>query len=354
MFLGKRSVTMVDSSRAQFDESVRREELETLAGDANVEVLQCVRPVPERVWRMLDDVFFSRRPDVELRVWGHHAVECDLSFARHMGNVRRFAADSLMHAQNVEAIAELEELVSLSLGIFELRDFRVLELLAPTLTQLQLGATRSKKLALQPLSRFPRLKVLYLEGHAKNIGVLAELPALEDVTLRSITTPDLEFLRPHQHLWSLDIKLGGIRSFRGIEGKASLKYLELWQIRALRDVGIISELPELQNLLLQSLPHIASVPSISSARALRRVVLQAMKGLHDFSALKDAPALDEFALLDGAHQLPEQLIPVLENPHLRRAGAWFGSVAKNEAFTRLRESHGKGEFTSEPFEYRPS
>jgi hypothetical protein len=61
-----------------------------------------------------------------------------------MVNVRRFAADCLMRAKNVGAIAEIPELESLSLGIFELQDFGVLETVPPTLTTLSLGATRSK------------------------------------------------------------------------------------------------------------------------------------------------------------------------------------------------------------------
>jgi hypothetical protein len=72
----------------------------------------------------------------------------------------------------------------------------------------------------------------------------------------SISTPSLSYLAPLKNLWSLAMKLGGIRSFAGIDGKASIKYLELWQIRELRDVEILIDLPGLQNLFLQALPHI--------------------------------------------------------------------------------------------------
>jgi hypothetical protein len=344
---------MMGRARADFDDALSSADLRELATHPDVKVLQCSRPVRDAIWKMLNEEFFAARPDVELRVFAHYGMECDLGFARGMTNVRRFAADSLMRARNVEAIAEIPHLTSLSLGIFELRDFSVLERIPATLTSLFLSATRSKKPNLAPLRRFRSMRVLYVEGHNKDLGVLLDLHDLEDVTLRSITTPDLRFLMPLRNLWSLDIKLGGIRSFAGIEEKESIKYLELWQIRDLSTVDIVGTLPSLQNLFLQSLPHIESLPSLRSSKMLRRVVLQNLKGLSDLRTVEHAPALNEFALVEGNKQTPDQLVPVLRNSTLRRVSAHFGSERKNREFARLRELHGKEEWKlSQIFEYR--
>jgi hypothetical protein len=107
--------------------------------------LQCSVPVEDSAWILLNERFFAVRPEVELRVYGYYSTECDLRFARFMTNVRKFSADCLMRAKNVEAIAEIPHLDSLSLGVFELADFRVLDIMAPTLSSLFLGATRSRK-----------------------------------------------------------------------------------------------------------------------------------------------------------------------------------------------------------------
>lgn len=347
------SLRMADSTRAEFDNSVTENGLRQIAELPQIKTLQCSAPVKDSVWSLLNSSFFSQRSDVELRVYGHHSTECDLAFARRMVNVRRFAADCLMGAKNVGAIAELPELESLSLGIFELQDFDVLDTLPANLTTLGLGATRSKKPRLEALGRFTSLKTLYIEGHSNGIEVIGQLRGLEDVTLRSITTTDLRYLSPLERLWSLDIKLGGIRSFEGIEGKESIKYLELWQIRELEDANVLSSLPGLQHVSLQSLPRVKKLPRFDGSRALRRAVLQNMKGFCDFAALETAPALEEFALVDGTRQQPEQLVPVLRNPVLRGATAYFGSDRKNQAFTRLREAHGKVDWDWwAPFEYR--
>jgi hypothetical protein len=345
---------MVDATRAMFDGSASASDFRTVAQRLRLQVLQCVAPVPDDTWAMINELVCVPRPEVQLRVYGHYGSVCDLHFARLLTNARHFAADCLRRATRLETLEALTSLQSLSLGVFELSDFSVLDRIPEGLSSLSLGPTQSKKPGLFPLARFHSLRRFYVDGHSKDIAVLSGLSGLEDVTLRSITTPDLTYLEPLSRVWSLDIKLGGIRCFKGIEGKDSIKYLEMWQIRNLRDIQAVSTLPGLQCLFLQSLPNVVSFPRLQGATSLRRVVITNLKGLRDFTAFATAPALEEFALSEGSKQTPEQLLPVLANPRVRRAGAWLGSDRKNKEWERLRDQHGKapwpGQF--EPFQYR--
>ena len=182
---------------------------------------------------------------------------------------------------------------------------------------------------------------------------MSELSDLEDVTLEVD-----HYRRPHlpgapaETLVSRH-QAGWNPGFQGNRGKKeSIKYLELWQVRDLRDINVVGTLPGLQNLFLQSLPHVGSFPQLRESAALRRVVIENLKGLSDFTALAGAPALEEFLLLQGNRQTPRQLVPVLSNPNVRRVGAYFGSNRKNSEFSDLREEHGKAELKQgEPFEY---
>jgi hypothetical protein len=351
--VGGIKITDLDTTRAEFDDSALADDFLELAKRPNLRVLQCSEPVRDEVWRLINDHFCTVRPDVEIRVYGHHSSECDLRFARLLPNVRRFAADCLVRATGVEAIVEIPHLESLSLDIFELTDFNLLARVSPGLTTLSLGATRSKRPNLKPLSNFQSLRVLQIEGHSRSIEVLSQLTELEDVTLRSITTANLQYLAPLPKLWSLDIKLGGIRSFAGIDGKESIKYLEVWQVRDFRNIDVVGTLCGLQNLFLQSLPHVESFPGLKDSLALRRIVVDNLKGLRDFKALESAPFLEEFALLSGCRQSSEQLLPVLRNPRVRRVTALFGGERKNNEFSHLCEEYGKAEFNiCTPFEYQ--
>jgi len=302
---------------------------------------------------MLNDVVFAGRPDVQLRVYGHYGVECELAFLRVMSNVRNFAADSLMRATHVEAIAELRLLDSLKVGIYELESFEFLHDVDPALISLFLGRTRSAKPGLEPLERFRSLKTVYIEGHSRGLAVLSTLKGLEDVTLRSVTTQDLSYLIPLTNMWSLDLKLGGIKSIDAISGMDGIKYLELWRIRGLSDITVISDLPGLQFLFLQSLAHVIALPDLQLLRRLRRVVLETMKGIRDLRALESSPSLEEFAYFDARGKEPTLLLPALRNPAVRRVTAGFGSKKKNDEFARLRDEWGKAPLDGLPkFEFQ--
>lgn len=123
----------------------------------------------------------------------------------------------------------------------------MLEAVPATLSDLTLLATESKKPHLAPIARLKSLRKLYIEGHHKSIELLNDLGELEDLSLRSITTPDLRYLEKLNRPWSLDIKLIGIRSFAGIENKATIRCFELWQVRAVRDVDVVAQLLGLQD-----------------------------------------------------------------------------------------------------------
>lgn len=340
-------------ARVDVDHSLTSRDAKRLAADPKLEVIQTVAPLPPKTWAMLDELVFAIRQDVQLRLYGHYRSECDLGITRFVPHVRNFAADSLSSVTNVEAIAQLPELDALSLGVYELDGFDVLKDLRPTLHSLSLGQTRSKKPDLAPLSRFVSLKTIYIEGHTKNIGVLGGLSSLEDVTLRSTTTPDLDFLTPLTRMWSLDIKLGGTTNLAAIGGMPGIKYLELWQIRGLSDIDVISDLPGLQNAYLQSLPQVTVLPPLHRLRDLRRLVLDNMKGMRDLAALETAPALQDFAYIDARGKNPVQLLPALRNPVVRRVSAGFGSDKKNQEFAQLRNEYGKASLNDiSHFEYR--
>ncbi len=327
------------TDRVDFSKSLTRKEVQALIADKDLKVLQCLSPVNSRTWKLLNDEFFTRRPEVELRVDGFLSLACDLAFTSEMTNVHHFSADCLMDAVGVEHIATMENLESLRIGIFHLADFRFLNLITTGLKRLFLGSTKSKKPDLSPLTRFTLLEEISIEGQQKNIEVLSQLENLKDVTLRSISTPDVSYLTPLRRMWSLDIKLGGIKNLNAVEGMENIKYLELWQIKGLSDINFISSLAGLQYLFLQSLRQVAALPSMNRLGKLRRIYLENMNGLKEISSLESAPALKEFNHWGAQYFQPEDYLPLLRNPSLKRATVGFGSDRKNNQFNELLREH---------------
>jgi hypothetical protein len=60
-----------------------------------------------------------------------------------------------------------------------------------------------------------------------------------------------------------------------------------------------------------------------------------MKSLEDVSNLEYAPALEEFAHTSAYNMQPEDYLPLLRNPNLKRVGVWFGSDKRNNRFAEI-------------------
>lgn len=338
--------------RRQFNDSLTRQAVEGLVSNSALQVLQCSSPVSNATWDLLNSSFFTRRPDVQLRVYGFYGKVCDLSFLTRMQNVRRLSADCLMQATGVEHLVELDKLETLAIGISDLKDFEFLSKVPKNLRELSLEGTKSKKPRLRLLERFDSLVALYLDGQQNDIEVLAQLETLEDLTLRSISTSDLSYLKSLKQLWSLDIKLGGIADLSAIENKSSIKYLELWQIRGLNDIGVVSSLTGLQFLFLQSLRHVRRIPDLARLSHLRRIWLENMKGLEDISALASAPSLEEFAHTTALNCQLFQYEQLLSHPRLRRMFVGFGSERKHRALESKMSQAGIEKYSHEEFVFR--
>ena len=342
----------VDKSRYQIEESLNESELLQIRDNKDIQVLQTSEPLDEISWKLLNDIVFPTRKDITLRVYGSYLQECNLKFTSKLTNVERFSADCLRNVTEVESISYMKNLKQLSIQIYDLESFNFLDSINENLEYLFLGATLSKKPNLTYLKRFKSLKNLYLEGQSKNIDVLLELENIEEITLRSISTSDLSYLTNMKKLWSLDIKLGGIKDFTAIKGMEHIKYLELWQVRGLNDIGFISELEGLQYLFLQSLPQVQELPSFENLKNLRRILIENMKGIKDFSRLKEAVTLEEFIISNALSTDPEELRVLLSLPNLKRAGCGFGSDKKNKYFKEMLKPNNIENNIDFNFEFR--
>jgi internalin A len=151
--------------------------------------------------------------------------------------------------------------------------------------------------------------------------VIAQLESLEELTLWSVTLPDLSILVPLRRLRSLVLKLGGTSNLALLPELAPLACLELWKIRGLDDLSPVAELESLQYLFLQDLTRVTSLPDMSRMVSLRGVHIQTLKGLTDLTPLLTAPALEELQIFNMTHLPAEAFAPLASHPTLR-----FGMV----------------------------
>ena len=251
--------------------------------------------------------FMERYPHVPLRIYGHYGVSTDLAFLKWFPGIRGFQVD-----------------------VYDLEDLEGLSHLPDSLEFLSIGQTK-RRLSLKPIGRFSKLRDLALEGHDKDIDVIARFSNLVYLTLRSITLPDLGLLQELGSLRSFALKLGGTRDLSFLPGLRNLRYLELWMVRGLADVEPVRELANLRFLFLQDLKHVASLPSLGPLAALRRCQIENLKSLSDLSPISHAPNLEELVVINMRQLGVEHFAPFKGHKQLKAVTIGLGSVKRNTA-----------------------
>jgi hypothetical protein len=321
-------------SRINFFGLLTEPEIYVLASNPSLRFLQFDQPVDPKNWSLLERLLFSNRPDVALRVYGHHKDECDLSFLAELPSLRRFYADCLNEAVSLETIKELHHLEHLSIGVELLESFDFLNSVTSKLKSLSLGPTISSKPTLSVIPRFSELRELGVSGHTKGLDLLAAVPSLETLRFSCLKSPNIEFLSELPRLCSLSFLLGGSEDLSAIAHVKGLKDLELTRIRRLHDISFISRCIELQRLVLDQLRQVEHLPDMVPLTKLRRLTVADLKGLKSFDPLGAAPALEVFSG-SSCGLKPEQFRTALSSPSMRRATVYFSSQKDERTFKEI-------------------
>ena len=296
--------------------------------EPEVRVVQFREPLQDPEYRAVGELL-SRHPQVKLRAYGDYSNQVsDLDFLRHFGGIQALQID-LPHLEDAGGFAAV-------LG---------------GLQRLSWGST-DRRFSLEILSQAPGLRELHLEKHSKHIDIVGTLRGLRRLSLRSIALDDLEPFASLPELRQLEICLGRLGSVSAAAAMDKLQYLELWMVRGLSDLTVLSELRSLEYLKLQSLNHVAELPSLRPMTRLRRVVIEDMKGLHDLRPIADAPSLEELLVIDMPRLPTDCLAPFAGHPTLKTASAGLGSLRRNAEARSALPGVGR-EVTLAPFSFSP-
>jgi hypothetical protein len=316
--------------------SPNAKEIAALAREEEAKDIQFAEPPSRAALETLEREILRHRSDFEVRFYGFYQTACDLRMLRHIPSVKTLVVNCLGgEVDGVDEIGRLKNLVNLTVGIECLNDFTFLDGLPPSLKILYLEEAKKKTLSLKPLSRFQKLRRLYVERHHKDLNVVSELGSLEELVLRSITVPSLSFLSSLQNLRVLDLKLGGTRNLDVLGDLANLKKLEIWRVSRLMNLDDVVKARDLRVLYLQDLPNVTRLPSFAPMKELREVHFDHLNGLKNIVPVTEAPGLEWFSLTSAPHCSAETLKPLLRHPTLKRVSVGLGSFRKNREVRAL-------------------
>lgn len=153
------------------------------------------------------------------------------------------------------------------------------------------------------------------------------LRPVDRMTLWAVKVPP-GILAELPHLRWLDLRGGSGESLAVAEGCSRLRYLQVNQVRGMRDLDLLSSLIDLELLSLYGLPKVERIPSLGALVSLRRAEIGMMRNLLGLTGLLEAPGLEELHLSKHVHLHPSDPDRIANHPSIKTFG-WFAEDIPN-------------------------
>ena len=250
-----------------------------IVSNEKIKWIQIEELLPEEAYGVIDSIL-ERKPELYFRIYGlYDDSKCDISFLERMPHLKKLRIDCHLRSCpdkiDFNILTRLK-LKALHLDAFDLKDYSFIQFLSPELEELVINADTmggSIQFDCKWLLHYPNLKNLWLGKKAKkNLRCIAELPALESLSLRGIKLTDFEFLKK-MNLQVLRLLWNSNNDLQELKYLTSLKEIELWRINKLDNIDFISSLVHLEVIRLQDLKHVKKLPDLSELHKLKKIVL---------------------------------------------------------------------------------
>jgi len=272
---------------------------------------------------------------IHIRFFGHYSEVFNCAVLKSIPAVKSLGLDCLASVENIEELADLPDLESLTLGVFELRMPKILEISSlKRLRKLILVDTRDNKIDLKALAGFRRLEELSIGGHSTNIDVLGEIQTIRSLSLNQMRRGiDLGFVGAMKSLRSLSLALGGRH---GTDEFASqfVERLSILRVRGFEHLNLNS-FSSLQHLHVEDQLKLTSIDLAPASDSLRSMKIWNCKNLAAINGLKILRKLD-YLWLGKTTLDPDKVLADLP-PNLRSASlAGYGARRDLILSERLR------------------
>lgn len=234
-----------------------------------------------------------------VRFYGHYSLSFDCHTILRIPQVKMLILDCLVQAYNTEALAKLDHLYSLSIGIYELENSDILGI--DTLRSLRiLNIISDKKiLNLQYFKAYTHLEQLHVGGKVKNLDAIGDLEGLNYLALHSISKLSLHFVNRLRKLKHLRILLGGREHIREIE-ENEIESLEISRIRGFHDLTNITNFRALTSLMIEDQIQLREMGFDREMKALEELSISNCKGLTRLTGMEQLPSLRELRIYKTA------------------------------------------------------
>lgn len=234
---------------------------------------------------------------------------------------------------NIDFLKQIPNLEHITIGESEgLNDYSVLCNL-PNLKSISISNQKKTKINLDFIANLKKIDFLNLGVNIKSTRFLSQVKALETLsfwsnhldfsTIADLKLKDLALYRGTYENWELLPKIN------------TLKSLEMYSIKGLKNIDFISEMENMVELHLNNINELSSLPSFTKCKALKTLYFDKMKSIQDFSPIKDCQNLEEFMFYDNFHLKPEKFKFLQEMKQLKIALLSFPSDKQHDIYAKM-------------------
>jgi len=307
-----------------------RDQIEQDLRDGNQVIIQFSHPdFYGSILEEVDELCARWDEDFGVRFYAHYSLSFDCHTLLRIPHVKMLHLDCLTHAHNTEALATLDNLYSLSLGIYELENSEILGI--DTLRSLKiLNIISDKKiLNLQYFKQFSYLQELHVGGKVKNLDAIGYLEELNYLALHSISKQPLHFINRLRKLKHLRILLGGREHIQEIE-ENTIENLEISRVRGFHDLTNITSFQALKRLVIEDQIQLKEISFDQEMKALEELSIRNCKGLTHLRRMEQLPLLHTLRILKTAIDFDSFINQKLPNSLSSVEFATFKSKADRE------------------------
>lgn len=287
-----------------------------------------------------------KNKSIELRFYGFEDKPVDLDWIADLSEIECLWIESWGEILNIEKLANFKNLKRLHLdfGMKMKGDLSFLHQVNPDLEVLFVRAAEKRpKVDLMPITQFKNLKSLWVMYFEKNlVNALAELPQLEKLRLRSISSPkDLGFIEHLLELNYLSIELCSFTDISAIAKLKNLTSLNLFRLLKVENVSFLSDLQELRSITLDTLSNIQSLPKLRNLKNDCEIHINSCKKLTDYTALANNTMIKAVNITTAPIIGTEPFMPILQNSQIEYISIYSENAKQNRELKELVEQYHK-------------
>ncbi|MCP3928020.1 MAG: hypothetical protein GY705_02830 [Bacteroidetes bacterium] len=334
------------TERINDPENITQEEIDTILSKGKNPIIQFSKgSYSPSLLKKVDSLCEIYGEELEVRFYGHYGGAFDAKVLLNVPHVVKLSIDCLQYIENHEEIGNLQDLKSLSFGVYYFEDKAFLsQLNLKVLNRLVIGENHKKNIDLSCLSQCEALEELYVVGHTKHIDRLSSLPKLKKLSLGSIgKKQNLQFLNEINKLESLTLILGGRESFEEVVNP-NLKKIEIIRVRGLERLGDLSRFPELSYLQIEDQIKIKEVNFANPLFSLEDFKVITCKSLNRLNGLNKLENLGNLRIYGTDIEINNILS--IELPKTLKVFAFYtGKVKKDKEIRTILDKRGFSEFS---------